>query len=69
MLPTAAHDQPPGLLDHAEQIFNLYVLDEPCVLPVNEDARAQVIMVSDYTTQEGTLTSLTSEALSLHTIR
>jgi hypothetical protein len=48
VLTTAAHDQPPGLLEHAEQIFNLYVLDEPRVLPVNEDARAQVIMVSDH---------------------
>jgi hypothetical protein len=45
---TPAQDQPLGLLDHPEQIFDGYVLDKACVLPFQGDARAQVIVVADY---------------------
>jgi hypothetical protein len=31
---TASHDDPLGLLDHPEQVFYLYILDEPRVLAV-----------------------------------
>jgi hypothetical protein len=45
---TPAHDQPLGLLDHPEQVFDRHVLDKAGVSPVEEDARAHAIVVADY---------------------
>lgn len=43
-----AHDEPPGLVDHPEQVFDGYVLDKARVLAVDKDARAQGVVVADH---------------------
>src|SRR5215204_6668167 len=45
---TSPQDQPLRLVDHPEQVFDLYVLDKLRVLPVEEDARAQAIVEPYY---------------------
>jgi hypothetical protein len=65
----APHDQPLGLLDHPEQVFDRHVLDEARVLAVDEYARAQVVVVADHDPGGGAFTAPTSSASSLDTIR
>src|SRR5215218_9441603 len=49
-----AQEQPLGLLDHPEQVFDGYVLYKACVLLVEEDARAHAVVVADHNPGEDT---------------